>query len=229
MANAILSSDNITVLGGPSRLDVDLNIGATGARGSLFFTGLNNPNLLSLSQDFPVFPTVFDIFINVNETSNDYLQGYQYANEDGVNKWVPIFKINQRVYSINEVLTFVDGEASVLINVSDLGLDRIPFESYTNSFAYFNVQATLSNADLENSSAPQLPSAVSVKVGDAFEGSEVSEDSGTFPIFLPLSFRAIEFSNSSWSDINNKKVAIYLTISFANPNKIFTVVTSGGS
>jgi hypothetical protein len=229
MVNVILSSDNVTVLGGPSRLDVDLNIGATGRRGSLFFTGLQNPNFLNPVQDFPVVPIVFDVFINVNAASEEYLQAYQYVNEDGINNWSPIFSINQNVFSVNKVLNFVNGEASAAINISSLGLDRIPFESYTNSFSYFNVQATLNNIDLENRSLALLPSAVSVEVGDVYEGSEGSTDSGEFPILLPLTFKAVEFDGSQWSSINNKKVAMYLTISFANPNEIFSAIIGGNN
>jgi len=58
MVNVILSSDEVTVLGGPTRLDVDLNIGASGTRGSLIFNGFGNPNNLQLDRDFPTFPLV---------------------------------------------------------------------------------------------------------------------------------------------------------------------------
>jgi len=33
---------------------------------------------------------------------------------------------------------------------------------------------------------------------------------------------AAEFSSGTWSLINNKKVVIYLTVGFANPNEIFS-------
>jgi hypothetical protein len=228
MVNVVLSSDNITVLGGPSKLGVDLNIGATGRRGSLFFTGNGNPNLLNQIQDFPLTPILFDIFINVNPSSNDYLRAYQYINQDGQNNWIPIFSINQNVYSENKVLDFKDGEASINIDVSALGLNRLPFDTLADSFSHFNVQATLSNVNLENLSLTPFPSAISVKVGDAYFDNTGSTDSGKFPLFLPLSFQAVEFSGTSWIPIDDKKTVVFLTISFANPKEIVSIISNGG-
>jgi hypothetical protein len=223
--NSILSSDNVTVLGGPARLEVDLNIGASGTRGSLFFVGTQNPNSLNPNLDFPSLPIVFDIFINVNAASEDYLQAYQYVNQEGINTWVPTFNINQKVYSVNKVLEFVAGEATALLNVSDLGLDTLPFENLNNSFAYFNVQATVSNIDLENQSSPAIPCAFSLTVGDAYFDNSGSFDPGEFPLFLPVVVKAVEFNGTAWSAINNKKTSAYFAVSFANPNEIFSIIS----
>lgn len=223
--NSILSSDNVTVLGGPARLEVDLNIGASGTRGSLFFVGTQNPNSLNPNQDFPNVPIVFDIFINVNAASENYLQAYQYVNQDGINTWIPTFSINQNIYSVNKVLEFVAGEASALLNVSDLGMDTLPFENLTNSFAYFNVQATVTNVNLENLSSVAIPCAFSVNVGDAYFDNSGSFDPGEFPLFLPVTIKAVEFNGTTWSAINNKKTSAYFTVSFANPNEIFSIIS----
>jgi len=231
MVNVILSSDNVTVLGGPSELEVDLNIGAAGTRGSLFFVGTVNPNTLNVKQDFPNTPLVFDIFINVNAASSDYLQAYQYVNQEGANTWVPTFSINQNIYSINEVLEFSNGEATALVNIADLGLNTLPFEndttnnSISNSFAYFNVQATLSNVDLEDLSSPPLPCAFSVKVQNAYFDNAGSSDPGEVPFFVPVVFNAVEFDGTSWSAIDNKKTTAYLTVSFADPSEIFDIIS----
>jgi hypothetical protein len=226
MVDVILSSDNVTVLGGPSRLEVDLNIGASGSRGSLFFTGTQNPNTLNPNQDFPEIPIIFDIFINVNAASENYLQAYQYVNQDGINTWVPTFKISNNTYSVNAVIDFVNGGADLTINISDLGLDKVPFDSVNNSFAYFNIQATLSNLDLEDMSSVVLPSAVSLEVGDAYFDNSGSFDPGEFPLMLPLTLHAAEFNGTTWAAINDKKTLVYLTISFANPNEVFQAISS---
>lgn len=224
--NSTLSSDNITILGGPSKLEVDLNLGASGTRGSLFFVDTKNPNNLNPNQDFATVPVIFDIFINVNTASEDYLQAYQYVNQDGINTWIPIFQMTQSVYSVNEVVEFEDGQASLNINVSGLGFDRLPFENTDNSFAYFNVQATINNTNLIDLEEEVLPSFVSVVVDDAYFDNSGSFDPGEFPLFLPITLKGLEFNEGTWTPINNKKNIVYLTISFANPNKIFQTITT---
>ena len=228
MVNVILSSDNVTVLGGPSSLEVDLNIGAPGIRGSLFFVGTQNPNTLNLTQDFPILPIVFDIFINVNASSEDYLQAYQLTNQDGINTWIEVFNINQSQYSANKVVEFVDGQAETTIEVAQLGLDNVPFNNIENSFAYFNVQASLTNVDLNNSSLPLLPSAMSFEVGDVFFDSSGTFDPGQFPSFLPITFKAVEFDGTNWVPINNKETYVSITASFVNPNEIFQAINFEG-
>ena len=228
MVDVILSSDNITVLGGPSDLEVDLNIGASGTRGSLFFVGTQNPNTLNLNQDFPILPIVFDIFINVNSASEDYLQAYQLTNQDGINTWVPVFNINQTQYSVNKVVEFENGQAETTIEVARLGLDNVPFSNVQNSFAYFNVQASLTNVDLGNTSSTPLPSAMSFKVGDVFFDSSGSFDPGQFPSFLPITFNAVEFDGTDWVPIDNKETYISITASFVNPNEIFQNINFEG-
>jgi hypothetical protein len=221
LVNVVFSGDNVTVLGGPTQLDVDLNVGANGTRGSIFFVGNENPNSLNPSQDFVTFPLVFDIFINVNPASNNYLQAYQYVNQDNQNLWIPVFKILQEGYKETKVLNFTNGEAEINIRVSDIGLNSIPFDSLTNSFAYFNIQATISNVNLNDPSEPQKPLSFSVKPGDTFFDNEGTFDAGEFPLFLPITFNAVEFNGTSWNPVNNKKNIVYLSISFTSPNEIF--------
>jgi len=230
MVNVILSSDDITVLGGPSRLDVDLNVGASGVRGSIILNGFGNPNLLVPVRDFITVPQVFDIFIDADPGSPGYLQAYQYVNQDGAQSWIPIFKLTQDVYKLNRVLSFSEGVAETLVNLTELGIDSIPFDSFNNSSAYFNVMSSISNVNVETLDTdvnPEiLPSSSSILVGDAYYSSVGLEDPSDFPLILPLKFYAVEFNGSAWSEINNKKVIAYLTISFADPNNIF--VNFGG-
>jgi hypothetical protein len=227
VVDVIFASDNVTVLGGPSRLELDLNVGASGSRGSLFFIGTQNPNSLNPSQDFPEIPLIFDVFINANSSSDDYLQAYQYVSQEGDNIWVPSFSLNRNVFSLNKVLDFELGEAEIDINLFELGLTSLPFDNTLNSFAYFNVQATLSGVNLSDLEE-DLPVAFSVNVGDAYFDNSENEFPSEFPWFLPVSFRAVEFDGSTWLDVNEKSMQVNLTVSFANPNEIFEVVSQNG-
>lgn len=228
MVNVILSSDNVTVLGGPSRLDVDLNIGATGNRGSLIFSLNGNPNLRSLDRGFPTRPQIFDIYIDSAAFSDNFLQAYQFVNQDGIETWVEVFSLRQDVFNVNEVVEFSQGKARILVNLTSLGLEKLPFEFLLNSFASFNVSATISNVDIDDVD-PQatiypLPTALSVYAENAVFDSTGLNDPSQFPLILPINISAVEFDNGSWSEIDDKELIVYLTISFANPSKILSNV-----
>jgi hypothetical protein len=224
MVDVILASDNVTVLGGPSSLEVDLNIGSPGTRGSLFFTGIQNPNTLNTLNDFPVTPIIFDIFINSNSSSDDYLQAYQYISQDGENVWLPVFKLRQDVYTINSILNFENGIAQLDVNLFDIGLRDFPFDSNSseNSFAHFSVQATIRNSNMEDPLDTPKPIAFSTKVGNPYFENEGSFDPSQVPLFLPITFNAVQFVEpEAWQLIDEKNVLVSLAIYFADPNQIF--------
>jgi hypothetical protein len=224
MVDVVLSGDSVTVLGGPSKLDVDLNIGAEGSRGSLIFVNSGNPNDLNPQDGFPLAPQLFDIFIDVSPSSENFLQAYQYRTEDGSESWRPAFKITQNVYRLNKPVEFTQGEAIIDVNLSELGLNGLPFEgNFSNAFAYFNVQATISNINLDDPQEESRPAAISVEVGDPFFGTEDSFDSGEYPAFVPISFNASELVANNWVPIDDKRVIVYLSISFADPSEIFAI------
>jgi hypothetical protein len=221
MVNVILSSDNVTVLGGPTRLDVDLNVGAPGVRGSIIFTDSRNPNTLVPSRDFIVPPLIFDLFINSNPSSSDYLQAYQYINKDGNNVWVPIFKLKVDTFTVNKVLDFANGKAEIFINLTELGLENVPFDSFYLSSAYFNVVAsfTLVNPSLLPEISP-LISNISVLVKDAYYDSTGLTDPAAFPLILPIEFNGLELSGDEWVPIDEKQAIAYLNISITDPSEI---------
>jgi hypothetical protein len=228
VVNVVYSSNDLTVVGGPTRLDVDLNIGATGTRGSVIFTLEGNPALLDPILDFPTKPQIFDIFINVDNKSSDYLQGYQYVNKDATPSWEKVFKITPSVFNVNKVVTFSNGSANFNVNLTDLGVENLPFGTdFFLSSAYFNVSATISNInanlanDEELAEATHFPAATSVYVKDAKFDNAGLEDPEEFPLILPIELKAAEFASGSWSLINAKNVIVYLTISIADPTEIF--------
>jgi hypothetical protein len=232
MVSVVVSSDNLTVLGGPEKIDVDLNIGAAGNRGSIFFTGLENPNTLT-SQDFTQQPLLFDIYIIVDPSSDNYLQAYQYLNRDGVLVWTPSFKISENVTAFNKVVPFSSGVGSVILDVASLGLNNVTFESFTNSFAFFNVQATISNINVEEApdgeSLEHFPAALSVNVGDAYFDNTGGGDPAEYPMKLPIDFKAVQFNGTSWEEVTDKNVIIHLRVEFVDPNETLASLGGGSS
>lgn len=231
MVDVIVSSDNLTVLGGPERIDVDLNIGAEGTRGNTFFIGLEAPSSLTES-DFITPPKIFDVYIINDPASNNYLQAYQYLNQDGILTWVPTFKITNNVAAFNKVLTFNSGQASLQVDLAEVGLDAITFDSFVNSFASFNVQVTISNVEV--SEAPEglidnNPVAFSFNVGDAYFDNTGGGDPGEYPMKLPLDFVAAELSAGSWQNLDGKDVIAHIRIEVADPTDVITNLGGGQS
>jgi hypothetical protein len=222
MVDVVLSSDNVTVLGGPDQINVDLNIGASGSRGSFFFTGFENPGSLT-TQDFSQAPQIFDIYIVVDPTSDNYLQAYQYLNEDGVLSWVESFKISESITAFNKVVTFNSGAATLQIDIADIGLENVTFESFVNSFAHFNVQASISNIDVAEAPSGTInnnPVAFSFNVNDAFFDSSGGGVPSEYPMKVNIDFTAVEYADGSWTALDGKDVVVHLRIEFVNPDEV---------
>ena len=232
MVDVIYSSDNVTVLGGPETLEVDLDIGATGTRGGLFFSGSKEVVDLDITSDFPTTPLIFDFYIMSDPASTNYLKVYQYVLENESLNWVESFSLASQYYYVNKIASFETGLSTLNINLSEIGMDKLPFTSTENSFAYFNVQATVSNINSE--AAPEgilahNACAVSMQVGNAYEDTSGNEDPSDFPFILPISLVGYEFDGTTWDAIDSKDVIVYLTISLANPNEIIANLAGGGS
>lgn len=104
MADIVLTTDDLVVLGGPSSIDVKTDFGMTGNRGSLIFVNAGSPNILgNVTQT----PNIQDLYINILPTdpNGEYLTMYQYVLVNGETVWQPVAKIGPDTYS--EKLTSV--------------------------------------------------------------------------------------------------------------------------
>lgn len=122
--DVLLSTDEITVLGPPNNIELSVNIGPAGDRGSQIFFGLGNPNDSGVvSSD--VTPQVYDIFINAS-TSSRYSWVYQYITKPAGLTWEPIMKMSPSIYSENLSVTFSAGIATITVLLTDItGADVI--------------------------------------------------------------------------------------------------------
>lgn len=193
MAN-LYSSDDITVLGGPSTVNIDLDFGPTGQRGSKFFIGNGNPNSTPSPLGISVYPFVLDMYINLDSATNEYRSLYQYQNVSGVNTWVKLINLIPNIYSLNISLNFVDGLASTTIPVISLVSSNL-VSSITAS--KFNIQHSLVNNG--------KPNMTDVTV------SEIIVADGTR--VLPLSFSAYELNNGNIESVTGQKmVHIFISV-----------------
>ena len=124
--NVVIAQDTVTVTGGESTLNVDVNFGSKGDDGSVILYGIGKPQNLDPS-DFPQTPRVLDWYINVDSTDDEYLYIYQYVFVNNAGFWKRVFKIIPNSYQVNQAVTFNSlGVASASIAVSNVTLPLIP-------------------------------------------------------------------------------------------------------
>ena len=116
MPNVLLDNDDITVLGPPETVELLVDVGATGTRGSQVFVGIGNPNTEGVGQT----PLLNDLYINISPGA-DYGYLYQYVSEPGANTWIEVLKLNPTIYSVKHTTTYVNGIAQpIVIPISDI-------------------------------------------------------------------------------------------------------------
>jgi hypothetical protein len=191
MTEVFVSTDDIKVIGGTSNVNVSLDFGPQGDRGSVFLVGLGNPN------DFP--PSLplqaLDVYLNVKSTDSDYLMLYQFQDQNGVTQWIETSKLITDKHSVIRNVLFSNGVANDSVDFRVINI--VPTSllgSLTESS--FNIQATFSN--------PTKPIAHSIVV------KPITLQAGTGDVILPISINAAEFSGSEWSPINGTHIVHFL-------------------
>lgn len=122
MPEVLLSSDSLTVLGGPASVKVGLDVGPAGKRGSAIFLSNGNPNIPgNLTQT----PSLLDLAINVNNLDETYRYVYQYLNVDGSNTWVQIIDLAPGIFAARINVLFNSGSATLQIPVSKIVPDGV--------------------------------------------------------------------------------------------------------
>jgi hypothetical protein len=190
MPEVVLSTDDLTVLGGPSSINLEVDFGPTGNRGSQIFISNGKPEEVEIGQD----PEVFDLCINTLASDSEYKMVYQYQNVLGTDTWVPLFKLMANTYSTNRSVGFTDGSGSVNIPVSSI----VPAELVGSVTAQnFNIQYNILDG------INPLASSISV------EDLETVDDE----IVLPISLKAVGYDGEAWVDATGTKtVHLFITV-----------------
>jgi hypothetical protein len=190
MAN-LLSNEDITVLGGPASLSVDLDFGPTGQRGSYWIVGNGNPN--DPDTEIGQTPQVQDMYLNLDSANAEYLSVYQYQTGIGSTSWVKLVNLLPKIYSQNVSTEFTVGSATINIPIINI----IPESSVgTVTSEMFNVQHSIVNNE--------SPLTSSLNVGGIIidNGLQV----------LPLTIVAKQYSEGAWEDLSGQKM-VHLFIS----------------
>lgn len=191
MVDVLVDTEDITVLGGPESISVDLDVGPDGERGSRIFTSVGDPNVVSIggNQTFKVF----DLCINVNPSDPDYQFLYQRINDSGNETWEKIFKMTTNQYSEVSLRLFVDGEVEIVLNLLDIVPEDIITSVNASDFAVMhNISGSLSPVVssilvgdiITNGSSRGLP--ITIKAS-TFDGSELAPLAGSLSVHLFIS------------------------------------------
>lgn len=185
----LVNTEDITVLGPPPVVNVQLDIGATGVRGSKVFVGTGTPNSLTTSGTiFGQTLYLNDLYIN-NAPGEDYSYMYQYISSLGTNTWVPILKINPTLYSRNFLQTFTSGTTTISIPIADI----VQVTGTPLTEENFSIKFSIGHSN------PTAASITSVAITGA------SSDT------LSISLKAAELNSGTWSNLA-ETVTVHLLI-----------------
>jgi hypothetical protein len=197
MVDAVLFTDELAVFSGPDQVEVQLDYGPSGDRGSLIFVANGQPDEIDWENEIGQDAKLFDLFINLDsqDTDNEYLMIYQYREALGTTQWQPLTKLIPNTYAKNDIVNFN------VENASYIPIADIVDPSYVGSVnaSNFSVQATFATST-------GYPIVSSIK-------TEVIEATLTEPAKLKITFYAKEFDGTNWIDIvGSRTVNLHISV-----------------
>ena len=109
--DVVLGTEDLLVLGPVDNVEVQVDIGPTGRRGSKYYVGSGDPNtpgVIPLTDT----PQIGDFFIN-SSTASDFGWLYVYqAGQNNVVSWQKAVKLQPSLYSTNLTVNFNNGLAT---------------------------------------------------------------------------------------------------------------------
>ena len=118
----LLENEDITVLGGPESIELSVDVGEKGDRGSRFFVGYGDPN------EPDVIPSgeqvaLGDVFVNAS-TAARYGWLYIYLRTPSGNAWVQTLRLQPSLYIRDaDILFDANGEGTLSVPLSDIVAD----------------------------------------------------------------------------------------------------------
>ena len=190
MVDVLLNTEDVVVLGPPETLDVLIDIGPQGNRGSQIIVGSGHPNDLTSSGVILGQTLILnDIYINTAPGA-DYGYMYQYISAPGGNTWVSVLKVSPAIYSSIITVSFTSGSGSTTIPISNI----VTVTGSPLTASNFTVQFQIEGAN---------PIASSMEI-PALAGAGTN---------LVINFDAIEYSGGTWSNLSgNKTVHLFISI-----------------
>lgn len=192
MTEVLLSNDDVTVFGPPAVVEVLVDIGPEGQRGSQFYVGIGNPNAINWGS---INLELNDLYINT-APGGEYGYIYQYRSEPGGNTWIQVLDIFPSTYSVNYDVTFDSGNAEIVIPISDI----LTVTGTPPTAENFSVQYSIAH-DAPVSSSMQIPPLAGLE-----------ED-------LVINLEAIEYVSSAWSPLD-ETVTVHINITIVESQPV---------
>jgi hypothetical protein len=169
----LVSTEDVSVFGGPSSVRVNVGIGEQGPRGTYIFTGTSRPTdpdavFLDEVTSFSKDVQIKDLYINLNPSDSEYLYLYQYDQiGNGSYQWKKTLRLIPNTAITNAPVIFYNGNAVTFISANQ------------------EAQSAFESADL-STIVPALTAPTSPSLGDLWLDISVS----------PSLLKA--YSGSSW-------------------------------
>jgi hypothetical protein len=116
MADYLFQNEDLDVFGGPTSVDVSLDFGRTGQRGTRTWVGNGDPATILESQDV----IIYDLYID-SGSSDGWM--YQYVPEIGGPAWRQVLRLNQQQDSRITSKDFTTGQTTLSIPTSQITTD----------------------------------------------------------------------------------------------------------
>lgn len=197
MADILLSNDDLTVLGGPESISLDLDIGPQGDRGSIIIGVLGDPRDATVRSYIVQDVQALDIAVDVNPNSTTFKSLFQLVATPSGLQWTPVVSLKTDFYSSIKTVTAANGKLTIPpINVTDIYLFQ---ENSTVDSSNFSVQYSISSPD----SAGPLATTLVVK--------ELTDGPGF--LALPLEIKGVEYDGTNWVPLTGtKNVHLFITV-----------------
>jgi hypothetical protein len=197
------------VVGGPPKVEVEVDFGPRGLRGSYFFYGVGSPN--DPNTDLPDEIEFYDFYINIDLSDQvDYLQVYQYQAGPNGPYWAPLANLAVNLLSRNDIVLFVDGRATVEIPITDIiapevleGLLSLPSNLFTPQI--FCVQATINSAYTETGGNEDDEEARPIAFTFTLSPFDL-EDPDTIKLIINFKASEMLWEDNTWQPIDGSKI-----------------------
>lgn len=184
MADSSIEAIDLTVFGGPSSIDIDVDFGATGIRGSRIYGVSADPRIVTTEK--PADIQNYDIAMVISPSEPDYLTVYQKIGTTS-EEWIQFASLVPNVYSAKAYVTFNNGVATGIVPASDLFI----LDTYTAD--QFMVQLSL-----EEEGATTKPTSVGTSLAVQDVGAKK---------YLIITTTAAEFDAGTWSAVTGERIA----------------------
>jgi hypothetical protein len=191
----LLNNPDISVIGPPQNIVVQLETGATGDRGSLIFSGFDNPNSASSNLIY-VLPN--DLFIRASQGQTEgYIYQYLPDGAGGFN-WEKIGNLKPSIFSQTVSLNDTAG----LSASAGIFNYEIPISVAFNEYSISDITA-------ENVHVSITPQLLNTPIVTTIYNIEVDPITNKIIVI----FFAMKYISGSWSAVTESNAKFHITLS----------------